>query len=78
MYAAFFIVANLFFLFNFHDHIEDIHCFLLHRLSGLTFQTSDGIEFSIVTNDVIELTESQFNDIVMRIVRWKVGKSNQR
>lgn len=33
--------------------------------------TSDGIEFSIVTNDVIALTSDQFNDIVSKAVRRK-------
>jgi hypothetical protein len=37
----------------------------------MKFTTSDGIEFSIVTNDVIELTESQFDEIVAKVVRMK-------
>ena len=39
--------------------------------TGLTFQTSDGVEFSIVTNDVITITDDQFTDIVSKVVRWK-------
>jgi hypothetical protein len=39
----------------------------------MKFTTSDGIEFSIVTNDVIELTEAQFDEIVTRVVRWKAS-----